>query len=89
MTYFCSCLSDVKTRMHGWSLLKKTQAFVRQAEIKRDIEACHAAISDCLTKFQVSSGEVMLTNCLDSDPYHVDHFASRNKRMAGRVCYEC
>ncbi|THV03284.1 kinase-like protein [Dendrothele bispora CBS 962.96] len=49
------CLTDVKTKMHGWTMLSKTQAFLRQAEIKLDIERSHAAISDCLTKFQIIS----------------------------------
>ncbi|KAF5369906.1 hypothetical protein D9758_001233 [Tetrapyrgos nigripes] len=50
-----NCLLDVKIRMHGWTTLKKFDAFVRQSEIKHDIENCHAAISDCLTKFSIVS----------------------------------
>ncbi|KAF8918399.1 kinase-like domain-containing protein [Mucidula mucida] len=49
------CLMDIKTQMHGWTMLPKMDAFLRQKEINRDIEKNHAKISDCLTRFEWSS----------------------------------
>ncbi|KAF9036525.1 hypothetical protein BDZ89DRAFT_1130161 [Hymenopellis radicata] len=46
------CLMDIKTQMHGWSMLPKMEAFLRQKEINRDIERNHGKISGCLTRFE-------------------------------------
>lgn len=53
MYYEHSCFLDIQTRMDSWKHLSRTQSFTRQHEIQVDIERCHGAISDCLTKFQV------------------------------------
>ncbi|KAJ7472566.1 kinase-like domain-containing protein [Mycena latifolia] len=49
------CFVHIQTRMAVWAMQSKVQAFLQQAEIKKDIEQCHDKLSDCLTAFQLIS----------------------------------
>ncbi|KAF9268260.1 kinase-like protein [Marasmius fiardii PR-910] len=49
------CLVNVQTQMQGWTVIPRLQAFMRQQEIKYDIERCHGRISDCYMRFQLAS----------------------------------
>ncbi|KAG7445880.1 kinase-like protein [Guyanagaster necrorhizus] len=48
-------LTDIQTRMESCVLLSGTHAFLHQREVSREIEKCHGIISDCMTRFQLSS----------------------------------
>ncbi|KAJ3507562.1 hypothetical protein NLJ89_g6235 [Agrocybe chaxingu] len=48
-------LIDIQTRMSGWANLGKLRSFVDQDKIARDIEQCHAEISDTMATFQLAS----------------------------------
>ena len=39
--------------MRHWTSLNTVQAFLKQAEIAKDIEYCHNMLSDSLTAFEV------------------------------------
>jgi hypothetical protein len=39
--------------MNVWGQTSKSQGFIRQNEIAKDIERCHKMLTDCLTSFQV------------------------------------
>lgn len=47
------CLQNIESKIERWQKLGRFQAFSQQHTIKQDIEACHDAISDCLTRFNV------------------------------------
>ncbi|KAJ7591214.1 kinase-like domain-containing protein [Mycena floridula] len=49
------CLQQVHQQFLAWSSLSYLQAFQRQAEICRQIQDSHAALENCLTKFQLVS----------------------------------
>lgn len=48
-------LTNIQTRMKSCALLSRTHAFLHQKEVSREIERCHNIISDCMTRFQLSS----------------------------------
>ncbi|KAK0467943.1 kinase-like domain-containing protein [Desarmillaria tabescens] len=48
-------LTNIQTRMKSCALLSRTHAFLHQKEVSREIEKCHSIISDCMTRFQLSS----------------------------------
>ncbi|KAF9013352.1 kinase-like domain-containing protein [Cyathus striatus] len=49
------CLVDIQTRMKGWAQLGRTQSFLKQHEVAISIEECHCKITDCITRFQLTS----------------------------------
>ncbi|KAJ7086680.1 kinase-like domain-containing protein [Mycena epipterygia] len=49
------CLAQIQTKMATWANLGKVQAFIQQADIAKDIERCHAMLTDCLNSFQLES----------------------------------
>ncbi|KAJ7095185.1 kinase-like domain-containing protein [Mycena belliarum] len=49
------CFTHIQTRMTAWGMQGNLQAFLRQEDIRKDIEQCHDMLSDCLTSFQLVS----------------------------------
>ncbi|KAJ7228860.1 kinase-like domain-containing protein [Mycena pura] len=49
------CFVQVENRMRQWTALNTVQAFLKQAEIAKDIEYCHNMLSDSLTAFELTS----------------------------------
>ncbi|KAL0574327.1 hypothetical protein V5O48_007638 [Marasmius crinis-equi] len=50
-----ACLFDVQNRMQVWATLPRLQAFMKQRDIKTDIEHSHQSISDVYLRFQLAS----------------------------------
>jgi hypothetical protein len=48
-------LRFVDSKMHAWGKLKRLKAFLDQKAIADDIQNCHIAIDDWVTKFNVTS----------------------------------
>jgi len=55
LTAVNECLLHISTKMNGWAHTSTMKSFTRQNEIRQDIEDCHQAISDCLTKFTLAA----------------------------------
>ncbi|KAL4256534.1 Protein kinase domain-containing protein [Pleurotus pulmonarius] len=55
-----SCLNDIQGRVGGWAEWKWWKAFLRQNEIKEDIEESHTEIDQCIQKFQLDAAIISL-----------------------------
>ncbi|KII95384.1 hypothetical protein PLICRDRAFT_99108 [Plicaturopsis crispa FD-325 SS-3] len=50
-----STLFDIKTNMERWAALNRIQSFARQAEIAQEMHTSHAALTDCMNRFQITA----------------------------------